>query len=395
MDNKREIILATKRIISFSNSLKNATSNSNTRLTQKYVSELKSSLDELMQALVSAEIEGVAETEPWIVEAKKYDTLGQTVLFKAEEYLLEKDEEEVCNANEIISKAKLNEVVLSITSFEESLETSASELVKCVEKSNQAKIVHDLINEKKEQFSYFKKQKIELYSTISNPAVTLKDFDAKCNSVSILLNEWIEKAITSFGRLDYSRPANSHTSKGPGLKLDRLSLPIFRGNVREFARFVREFNATVGIEFQDPKIKLMYLQNQCLSGPAKEMVRNLTSFDDVMSRLNERYGKVGLVVDSVLRDIRDLKLSDEEPNAVISLARVLELAWDDLSAINSLDEFCNVVTLGTLEGKLPPRIQTLWAQGKPEDNSRSAMVALKAFIEVHRKVATGSADNER
>ena len=47
------------------------------------------------------------------------------------------------------------------------------------------------------------------------------------------------------------------------------------------------------------------------------MVRSLTSFDDVMSRLKERYGKVSLVVESVLRDIRAFILSDEESRQLL------------------------------------------------------------------------------
>ena len=92
-------------------------------------------------------------------------------------------------------------------------------------------------------------------------------------------------------------------------------------------------------------------------------------------------------MDSVLKDIKECKVGEDEPNAIISLSRVLELAWDDLIAIDSLDEFCNVVTLGTLENKLPPRIQILWAQEKPDGNSNAAMRSLKTFIERQRKIA--------
>ena len=48
---------------------------------------------------------------------------------------------------------------------------------------------------------------------------------------------------------------------------------------------------------------------------------------------------------------------------------MLELAWDDSGAIESLDEFCNVATLGALESKLPARIQILSAQEKPKGSN--------------------------
>ena len=74
-----------------------------------------------------------------------------------------------------------------------------------------------------------------------------------------------------------------------------------------------------------------------------------------------------------------------QPTAMISLSSVLELTWDDLVAIDSLDVFCNVVTLGFLEGKLPNRI--LYAQDNPKGDSKAAMAALKAFIDRQRKIA--------
>ena len=128
-----------------------------------------------------------------------------------------------------------------------------------------------------------------------------------------------------------------------------------------------------------------------MSGPPKELVKNLTNFDEVISRLNERFGRVSIIIDTVLRDVKELKLNADEPFAIITLARCLEVAWDDLTAIDAVDEFCNVVTLRTIEGKLPPRLQTLWAQERSEadySSSKAAMQSLRKFIERHRKVAS-------
>ena len=84
-------------------------------------------------------------------------------------------------------------------------------------------------------------------------------------------------------------------------------------------------------------------------------------------------------------DIRECEMGYGQPTAMISLSSVLELTWDDLVAIDSLDVFCNVVTLGFLEGKLPNRI--LYAQDNPKGDSKAAMAALKAFIDRQRKIA--------
>ena len=85
---RRVIILATKIIKSSFDSLKSTMQKKNGRLIQKYVTELKSALNEMLKALVSTQIEEVDDKETWIVEARAVEELGQTMLFEAEEYLL-------------------------------------------------------------------------------------------------------------------------------------------------------------------------------------------------------------------------------------------------------------------------------------------------------------------
>ena len=94
----------------------------------------------------------------------------------------------------------------------------------------------------------------------------------------------------------------------------------------------------------------------------------------------------------MLKEIDELKLLQaDEQSSVIKLCRVLQSAWDDLSAVKCIDEFCNVVTLSTLESKLPHRLQVQWACQKIEkklDSSEESMLALKLFLEEQRRIAS-------
>ena len=291
MESQRQTVLACKKLKVLGENLKASLLSKNGRLVQKYVSEVNGKLDDLTQALVSVELEGLDENEPWIVEARKFDKIGQTLVFEAESFLLESEDKEVRNAQGLVNEAKVNELISSILTFKDTLRSSVVDQVGDVEISRQARVIHGLIDERKEQMGSFKKQKLDLFGTVKLPTDSMNLLSNHYNAVSALLNEWIEKAIKYVGQSGQDVPVGK-PSRGPGLNLDRLSPPVFKGNVRAFARFVREFEATVGVEFEDPKIRVMYLQNQCLAGPAKEMVRNLTSYEEVMSRLKERYGKV-------------------------------------------------------------------------------------------------------
>ena len=387
MDVQRNVIITTKRVSTTVENLQSSLTKGNTRLVQKHVSQLQDTLDKLLQACVDAEIERVSENETWMIEARRVERSGQVCLVQGEEYLLEISSTEENNAIQRVNEVKVNELMSNLKSFEESLKVSAHDVVCDVEKDKQVGVLNRILSQKKEQISDYQKQKVNIISEENTTDLkrSIEELDELFKSVSINFNSWTDEAAKHF--VQVSKEVPTERFRNPELKVDRLSLPIFRGDVRHYARFVREFNNTVGHQFTDPKIKLMYLQNQCLAGQAKEYVRNLTSFDEAMDRLQERFGKVSVVLDTVLKEIKDLRLPDEEPKAVVSLSSVLERAWDDLKAIDSVEEFCNVVTLGVIEAKLPPRIQILWAQEKNAGNSKVVMLALREFLERQRKIA--------
>ena len=118
---------------------------------------------------------------------------------------------------------------------------------------------------------------------------------------------------------------------------------------------MKEFESTVGLQFQDPEIKVLYLKNQCLIGSPKQLVEELTEYSEVIARLKERYGKGSLMIECVIKDIDELRLNrNDEQGSIIKLCSILQSAWDDLAAVNCIEEFCNVITLtlSILEGKL-------------------------------------------
>ena len=386
-----KVKLATKKVATTDGNLKSGLEKKNSRLVNKYVSQLRVSLDELDQVCIAAEIEGIEETEGYIRTASEVRESANNSLVKADEYLLEVEESEEAKSVQKVKYAKLDELCSQLVCFKEALSKSAQEVTSDLDGVQKVEAIERLVFDKRKQMKTFEQQKVELVTSIDD-AELVRNFEIQFRTSSEILNQWIDSAIRLTGKSSNERTveAQGEYQRAPGLKLDRLAVPVFSGNVRQFARFIRDFEGTVEAQYKDPKIRMRYLQSQCLSGKAKELVRNLVDYNEAMTRLKDKYGNVGVILDAVLRDIRDLRLPTEEPNAIITLSRTLEMAWDDMVAIGSLDEFCNVVTLRTVEGKLPQRLQTLWAQIKTESEhqgSRSCMELLKKFIEKHRKIA--------
>ena len=392
MDKKNQVILATKKVDAISAKLKNSIQKRNIRLAKKYVGQIEECLESFLELLVALEVDGVGLDEPWVVEAKRVEEFGQSTLTDAEEFLVDAEDAEVETAKGRVVQVRLDDLCSSMTSFMENLKTPASSIVEDVEAANQARVVDELITQKREQIHLFKTSKLSICGELSTDAsVDLK----RVNELYVHMNdtfvEWVEAAV-KVCPLKESGVVKSTKAREPGLKLDRLALPTFKGEVREFARFMKEFEATVGVQFSDPKVKVMYLKNQCLKGGPKEVVRGLGDYDEVVARLKERYGRPSLTVDSVLREISELKLiPNDEQNSIIKLCRVLQSAWDDLTAVDSVEEFCNIVTLNALESKLPSKVQVQWAREKIRlqlKSSKESMFALKGFLEEQRKVAS-------
>ena len=167
MDNKNQVVLTCKKVDSFKGKLKNSVDKKNVRLTKKYVSQMQESLDTLMELLVAVEIGGVDLSEPWIVEAKRFEELGQASLSEAEEYVFEVEDSELDNANERIIEVRIQDLISSLNSFKDSLKTSASKIIQDVVEVKQSKAIHEIITQKRDQMSSFKSSKITICSEVS------------------------------------------------------------------------------------------------------------------------------------------------------------------------------------------------------------------------------------
>ena len=391
-----KIRVVNKKVTTFINSLQSSLDKENPRLVKKYVAQLRDSLENLDESVVSAQVEGISTEEGYLIESNKLSDQANTLLIEADEFLLEVEENEEASALQKVNTVKLNSLISSLTIFNESLSVPVEKVLETVDVAKHKGAIDNLVMMRRNQLESYQKEKVSIESQTSEENMVIVDKLSKLyHATTVSLDHWVEYALKFCAKVVKDEPLQEHfkktSLKGPSLKLDRLTLPVFKGNVRTFARFIREFESTVCLEFSDPKIQVMYLQNQCLIGPPKELVRNLTNYEEVMNRLKERYGNASLVVDMVLRDISDMKLNSDEPATIITLAKRFEAAWDDMVAVNSLDEFCNVITLRTLESKLPQRLQTLWAEVKNETNGKSSkeiMENLRIFVEKHRKVAS-------
>lgn len=167
--------------------------------------------------------------------------------------------------------------------------------------------------------------------------------------------------------------AASQSSFHSNTRIEKMGLPTFGGNCRAFARFKGDFNNIVVPNYTDEVHRLYVLKDKCLKGPAKTLVENLQTIEEIWERLESKYGNSSEVLNLVINDVKSMRVDkkDEERGLVI-LVDALEKGLQDLTAINARSEIANTYTINLIEEKLPTEIVKRWyAQESDEKTSTS------------------------
>ena len=159
-----------------------------------------------------------------------------------------------------------------------------------------------------------------------------------------------------------STAAGSHSSSfSTGAKVEKIGLPTFGGNCRAFARFKGDFNNIVIPNHPDETTCLYAMKSKCLKGPAKTLVENLQSLEEVWERLESKYGNSSEVLNLVINDVKSLSIEKKnQERGLVSLVDVLEKGVQDLAAIKADNEIMNTYTINLVEEKLPTEVVKRW-----------------------------------
>ena len=380
-----------KKVNAGLDSLKKCIEKKNQRLVTKYKCDLESSLSSFDDALLRYLQSGNVEQET----KKNCESLQDAAhgeLFNAEEFLSQKEDEESKKATDKVKKNSHKELLSQMEQFQKSLEASPKSLVDQNEPNDPKMFLSAIKSDKERTLLSITQQRRNLLENYSYDQQAVADLDDKFNDLKTAFDSWNIECLAETATQEV--PINPNPKpRSADVKIDRLNLPIFDGTARGYARFLKDFNSTVGLAHDDPTVKLLYLKGQCLKGLPKEMIKNTTDLDVALSRLNDHYGQSGLVITEVLRELELFKVNSEpgqEAITVIKLHSLLEGMWDDLSAVGATSEFSNIVTLKTIESKLPTRIQYKWVEKKLTLKEKPVQTLVKELILLltsERKVA--------
>ena len=142
------------------------------------------------------------------------------------------------------------------------------------------------------------------------------------------------------------------SKSGAGLLVrpEKMKLPSFEGNIRNYARFKRDSKEIAAPFYSDETHQLYVMKESCLRGPAKALVENMESLSDLWARLDDKYGDKIDLVDVVVKDLDGLpSMKGNDDHKLIQMVDTLEKGILDLEAIGARNDIANAYNVKLVE----------------------------------------------
>ena len=167
---------------------------------------------------------------------------------------------------------------------------------------------------------------------------------------------------SSDGRNSNSSSSNTDSRM---LRPQKTNYPTFRGDIRTFARFQKEFEKIVTPFYTDSSQRAYVLKESCLKGDVKKLVENIEDIELIWKRLTEKCGNKMDLVDVVIKEFDETpKLKQNDDAKFIAFVDLLEKGIQDLEAIDARGDLANAYTVKMVESKLSRESYLEWLKSE-------------------------------
>ena len=152
--------------------------------------------------------------------------------------------------------------------------------------------------------------------------------------------------------------------------MEKVKLPTFDGNLRNYARFKTDFHKQVMPNLS--KDSAPYTLRSCLSKESLNLVKSVDDdIEKMWKRLDEKYADPAKITDVVINTIQSFKLIKENDNKkFIEFVSVVEDSYRDLVNLGLEKEITTASSVSVIEKKLPPDIRREWAKMVTDSSSK-------------------------
>ena len=188
---------------------------------------------------------------------------------------------------------------------------------------------------------------------------------------------------TSTSTIEQGSKIDVHGSQKTVVRVEKMKFPMFEGDIRKYPEFKEDFinHIQPGCE----KSQLAFVLKNYLSEPIRDEVNNLSgNYSDMWSRLDQKYGNVGRLMEHILADVKGLSGSGRcESNAsVLKMINVVEKAKRDLERLGEEAELHNGTTISIIEQAMTNEMMHEWVKmvASKQLNSRQKFALLMEFL---------------
>ena len=256
--------------------------------------------------------------------------------------------------------------------------------------------VKDTQKELKSQFERYRNAHREYVLLLENDAIVEDELKIMHN----IQQMYVEVNLEAGAKIEKEEIKNQETKSSTytDLKMERMKMPSFGGQIRDYPRFKSDFDQHV-MPAKKSDDSTAYVLRSCLTGEPLELVKNVgDNLMDMWSRLDERFGKTSKITDAIMYDIKQLKpVSDGDDRKFIDLVNTVERSYRDLSTIGMRAEMANSTIISLIEERMPHTTKNMWCLELSDKDSRvddrnKYPYLLESLLKHRRAIEYGSSD---
>ena len=221
----------------------------------------------------------------------------------------------------------------------------------------------------------------------------MKNIQKEYNAITSRIAVGIAKEQEKLKKLE----STSKSKESCNLRLEKLKMPTFDGDIRQYPRFKKDFEQQVlpGL----PKESAPYALRSCLGREPLSIVRSVEDdIEEMLKRLDEKYGDPAKIAEVVIASINEVKVIKEgEHKRFINFVNIVEDAYQDLRRLGLEKDITTTSSVSIIEKKLPNDVRKEWTKLVSFDTSevdkRDKFPSLMKFL--LNPICTGHAHNER
>ena len=297
-------------------------------------------------------------------ETERVKALAKDYLWKAEDNRIQAEEERMSRVEKEKHKAVLLKLRGLFVQEVRSLQSTGEDIM--IQFRPEVMLQADVMRIQYERYKDGFSKVTDSYHVYINKEIDQDAIEVASNTLNDAKRSFLgtEASILTYISACNSRqhqPMTDNSSAAEKVRVQRLAAPRFNGSIKEYASFKRNYKAIMENAGYN-NIQLAYqLKSESLPEETRMFVKNITEYEEIWNRLDEQYGDVGELVAIVIKDISLLKVVDDvDDKGLINIVDKVEQGYQDLRCIGKEAQLANVITIKTIESKLPRVMLREW-----------------------------------